>query len=284
MPTEKPTTEVEEHRRIIAPNVLAYGNPGGGKTHMLRTALDISPTAQLFVIHTEAPGIAVLGDLDPERYHFRYIPPVSGDWGNMLAEAKEMANSPWDVMKDKTGDTRKKNYTGYYDILKACQNFKCDHCGKEFGDVSLFPEDWTLALDSLSGLNEHCMQGTIGAPIAMSQPQWGVAMKTQMKILNKICLDTNGMFVLTAHATKTLHELSGAVIVRPNAIGQANSPEIPKNFTDIFWVKREGKVFSWSTDEAKADLKPVNLPISSKILPTLVPLFKYWQERTKGMR
>lgn len=258
-----------------APSILLAGMPGTGKTHAIRTLLDAG--LEVFVLFTE-PGMEVLADTDPDQLHWHYVPPSSGDWESMIKHAENANRLHWDVLV-KTIDSKKKSYDSAVKFLRAFADFPCDRTGKTYGDVCSWGPDKGLVLDSLTGLNYSAMQLIVGQAYGVSLPQYGAAMKTQLNFVNKLTLDTNCIFVMTAHLERIIDEVNGGMTIQVNALGKKNAPEIPKNFSDVILCKRDKGKFIWATESPGADLKARNVPWAAEITPSFVPLIQTWKDR-----
>lgn len=258
-----------------APNVLLLGMPGTGKTHAIRTLLEAG--LEVFIVFTE-PGMEILSDTDPEKCHWHYVPPSSGGFDEMLKSFQDANKFAWDALI-KMPDTKKKSYDSAVELIRTFADFPCDRTGKTYGDVTEWGFDRAIVLDSLSGVNKMTMQLITGQAWGVSQPQWGAAMKAELGLIDKLCIDTKCMFVLTAHLERLVDEVNGGMLIQANALGKKNAPEIPKNFSDVILTKREKGEFKWSTEHPGADLKARNVPWARDIVPSFVPLLKTWRDR-----
>ena len=70
---------------IPGTNTLLMGAPGTGKTHSIRTLVDAG--LEVFVLFTE-PGMEVLGDTDPDKVHWHYVPPADVGFDTFIKNAK----------------------------------------------------------------------------------------------------------------------------------------------------------------------------------------------------
>lgn len=258
--------------------VLLMGESGSGKTHSIRTALDTDVLEDIFVLFTE-PGMEVLADLPHDHYHWAYVKPTAVGTTTLLDKVKKMKDSSWDAMQKQTNDPHKKNYDAGVRILQALHQPVCAECGKEFPDVTEWDNRKMIVLDSLSGLNQAAMQLVTGGAIAKSQPQWGAAMDTEMQIINQLCYDTNAHFVMTAHLDKQIDQINGGQIVRVNALGNKNAPEVPKNFSDVILTYRDEQKFRWSVASPNVETKSRNLPLRSDLTPDFKPILTNWRDK-----
>ena len=257
------------------PNVLLLGAPGGGKTYSLRSIVKDTDLT-LFGVFTE-PGMDTFHGIScSDGFHYAYCRPTTGDWKAALGRARKMNQLSWDAIT-KIPDPQKKEYDSMIKIMENCENFKCDACGESFGDVTEWGNDRAFFIDSLSGINTMAMSLVVGGCLIKSQPQWGAAMDFEMSFINKLCYDTNCLFIMTAHLERLTDEVMGGFVVQANALGRKNAPEIPKNFSDVVLCRREGKEWVWVTDDPKVDLKARNLPYSAKLPPTFKPILDHWR-------
>lgn len=260
-------------------NALLLGGSGTGKTHACRTlhrALRAhDPEAQVLTLFTEPRWQPLVKLTCNDGLHIRYIPPVSSSWDAMIGRSKDLLKFPWDSVVKKS-DSQKHTYDAYVKLLESCAGYKCDRCGQEFGDVTEIPPTWGFWLDSLSGINHMAMQMVVGGAVAKSQPQWGAAMDSEMQVLNTLCYEMKGWFVLVAHIERMVDEINGGMIIQANALGRKNAPELPKNFDDVIHAVRTGTQFKWSNMTANVDTKPSWLPISDNLAPDFAPMVKAW--------
>lgn len=267
-------------------NVLLMGDSGCGKTTALRS-LVADCGLELFCIFTEpsmeslAPHVDGIPwpDIDPKKVHWAYVPPSTNDFATMLDQARSVSKMSWSLISQQVADPNKAKYTSYVKLLETLFNFKDAVTGEEFGPVDSWDQSRVLVLDSLSGLNAHCMQFITGQSIARSQPQWGAAMSTELNLINKLCYDTKCHFVMTAHLDKERDEVSGRLLTTAHALGKANTPEIPKNFSDIILQRRDADKFRWSTMADNTVVAPRNLPLSDKLDVGFKQLFETWQAK-----
>lgn len=264
-------------------NVLLMGSSGSGKTTSLRS-LVADCGLELFCIFTE-PSMEILAssypqcpwpEIDPDKVHWAYVPPSTTSFEDMLKSAKTNANLSWSAMSGQTSDPNKpKHAQSMVKLYQTLYNF-VDQNGKEFGSVDSWDQSRVLVLDSLSGLNHHAMKFITGGALAKSQPQWGAAMATELDLLNKLCYDTKCHFVMTAHIEKELDQINGGQLITAHALGRANAPEIPKNFSDVILQRRTGKGFEWSTAAPAVDVAARNLPLEDKLSPGFKTLYNNW--------
>lgn len=257
---------------IPGPNILLQGESGTGKTHSIRTLLDVDITP--FIVFTE-PGMEVLGDIKCPDLHWHYEPPGRQDWATMIDAANKVNTLPMKAIAD-LPDISKAKFRQFMEILTNFQNFTCSRCGKHFGDVTEWDTDRALVLDSLSGLNIIAMDHVVGGKPVKSVQNWGVAMDGIEKLINKLTLDTYCTFILTAHLEQETDEVTGAQKVMVSTLGRRLAPRIPRFFSDVIQTTRSGKDFTWTTTQPNVVSKARNVPWASNIPPTFVEVFKVW--------
>jgi hypothetical protein len=173
----------------------------------------------------------------------------------------------------------KREYDQFVQIYRTLGNFKCAHCGKEFGDVSTWDNTRALVIDSLSGLNIMALDLVAGSKPVKSLPDWGIAMDNLSRLINKLVTDTKCHFVLTAHLEPEKDEVTGRVVNMPSTLGRKLAPLLPRFFDNCIHAIREGATFKWSTATENTALKARDLPISANLPPTFVPMVEHWRKQ-----
>jgi hypothetical protein len=179
----------------------------------------------------------------------------------------------------KMTDTNKQKYGQFLDVIRMCNNFKCDECEQSFGDITTWGTDRAVVLDSLTGISKMAMRLVVGGKVAKAPPDYGVAQETLMKLLDAWTTQCHCWFTITAHQSMEKDESTGMIKRMPNTVGRAISPEIPNFFSDVLESIRIGSEFYWDTASVGADVKARNVPIGSKLTPSFVPLVKRWKEK-----
>lgn len=256
-------------------NVLLVGATGTGKTHSIRTLVEQG--LEVFVVFTE-PGMEVLADISSDKLHWRYIAPATPAWADMLDSANKINKMTFKSLTD-LSDINKSKYTEFLDLLTTLSNFKDDRTGKEYGAVDSWGPERVLVVDSLSGLNIMAMNLVTGSKPVKSMADWGVAIDNLERLITKLCVDTKCHFVLTAHLERETDETTGGTSLMAATLGRKLAPKLPRFFSDVIHVKRDGGKFVWSTASINVDLKARNLPLSDQLIPSFQPIIESWRKR-----
>lgn len=260
------------------PNVLLQGHSGTGKSTALLTLIpaDITP----FIIATEANALMVYGRVPCPKLHYRYIKAGAPTWGAMR-EALVTVNTLSNDLLQKMAGVQKERHNQILDVVGACANFKCDRCGKEFGDITSWGEDRAIVFDSYSGINDLAMMNTVGGKPILTQPDWGVAMRSEHTLLQMMTNIPTALFICIAHLASERDLVTGATQVVPSALGTKNAPDMPRMFTDVITACREGTKFRWSTVEANHVAAARHVPWSGDIPTDFGPLMAEWRRLNK---
>lgn len=258
---------------IPGSNTLLVGATGSGKTHAIRTLIDAGITP--FILFTE-PGMRTISDLPCDKLHYKYIPPATVSWDDLLANQKKINTMSFKALTQ-LGDMDKQKYAQFLEVTSTMNDFVCDRCGEHFGDVAKWGTDRAIVLDSLSGLNTMALQMVVGAKPVKAIGDWGVAMDNLEQFLNTMTTNTQCHFVMTAHLEREHDEISGGVHLMASTLGKKLAPKIPRNFDDVVLCNNREAVFSWATAGINVDLKWRNLPAGKELKPSFVPLIKSWQ-------
>lgn len=259
---------------------MLVGATGTGKTHSIRTLLEAG--LEVFVLFTE-PGQEVLADVSSDKLHWHYIPPAAPDFDSMIASATKINTMSFEGLA-KLPDIDKRKYTEFIDILTCLSNFKCDRTGNTYGSVDSWEADKVLVVDSLSGLNIAAMNLVAGSKPVKSMADWGCSMDNLERLITKLTVDLKCHFVLTAHLEREVDEVTGGTTLMASTLGRKLAPKIPRFFSDVIHVKRQGDKFLWSTATANADLKARNLPISDSVPPSFKPLIENWKKKLEAQK
>lgn len=255
--------------------VLLIGGSGTGKTTAIRTLAEAG--LQVFCIFTEN-SFDVLGQTDPEKIHWKYIPPMSGDLAAFAKMAQSLSMlSPKQVQE--SSDMTRSVQNRFMPILNAMMDFKCDRTGKSYGNAGDWGMDRALVIDSLSGLTIAATKLAVGEKYALTQPEFQITMKLIENTIMQCCMVFNCHFVMTAHAEREVDEVLGGTKIGPSTMGRKLAPVLPRYFTDVILAKRIGSKFQWDTADPQADLKARNAPIATDLPASFVPLLQQWKSR-----
>lgn len=266
---------------VRAPRVMLLGGPMTGKTHSLRTLVTLDIDVR--IIATEYPD--VLADVPCVNdkgvgIHWKYIEPGKADWATLLDNAAQI-NSLSNDMLQKLAGINKQKYKQFFDVLNACKEFKCDRCGKNFGDASTWSTNVALAMDSLSGLSIMARDLAVGAKPIITQPDWGVMMQNLEAFLNVCVTGTKCWFILTAHLEKEMDEAAGTTKLMASTLGRKLAPKLPRYFSDVILCKRNGVSFQWDVNAPDTDVKARNLPFGRGDLnQNFQQIHDAWKKRT----
>lgn len=264
--------EVKPHNGI---RTLLIGEPGSGKTTVIKTLIDAGITP--FILATE-PGVnEILGDVPADKCHWHYLPPASPSWDIMLESARRINTMSLDALSKISPD--KLHYTEFMQLISIMADFKCQRTGKSFGPVDHWSTDRAIVLDSLSGVNIMAMNLAVGSKPVKSQADWQIAMDNIGRFLQTLCFVPKCHVVVTAHPEREQDETTGAVRVMASTLGKRTAPTLPRFFSDVIWSYREGTTFYWSTNEALISTKTRNLPLQNKLPASFVPLIENWKKK-----
>lgn len=251
--------------------VLLLGPTGSGKTYSIRSFI---PTGVVpFVISTE-PGIeATLGDIPDPHLHWKYIPPATQSWADLMDSSKKINTLSYKALADLPG-INKAGHAQFLEFLGACNNFKCDRCGESFGDVLSWGPERALVVDSLSGLSIMAMNLVVGSKPTKAMSDWMVAQDNLERVITTLVTNTKCSFVLTGHVERETDEVTGAMQIMASTLGRKLAPRLPRFFDEVVLAVRNGRDFAWSTTAPNADLKARRLPLADRIVPTFATLLK----------
>lgn len=270
----EPTAQIPQ--QIPGPKVLLMGDSGTGKTHAIRTLIDVGVTP--FVIATEQNCIQTLKDIPTDKWHYKFInAQPENNWGNLQDMLSKVNKLSYENLT-KVQDPNKSSYNQLLDVLTTCNKFVCDCHKEDFGDVSLWDNSRALVIDGLSGLSDMAMGLTVGNKPVRSMPDWGVSQNSLKSIIAQLTTAVRCPFILIAHIDREKDEITGGTSVTVKTLGQKLGPDLPRMFSDVIRAKREGNKFSWDTADSQATVVSRNIPIASNQAPSFVPLFTNWKK------
>lgn len=270
---------------ISAPSVFLLGDTGSGKTTSLATLLEAG--IETFVIVTEPNGLDSLIDAaarsgNLSKLHYKVIAPTRMSIADLMKKSAIVNQKDAGAIQQMSMGLDKNKYQQYATLLQNIGNFHDDATGQHFGDVTEWGPDRAFAIDSLTGLNYMAIQYTAGNRPTMTMPEFGLA-QTLIRDLINLLTSLNCWFVLTAHMENQADELTGQRKHFPLTVGKALSPELPRFFSEVVLVKREGEKYYWSTNDDRAVVKHRALPASSTLQPSFVQLKRSYDERQRKL-
>ena len=284
MPTASAAPKLDEPL-VRGSKTLLMGGVGSGKTTALVTLIEAG--LELFVTITDPGGqeslIAAMEkrNLPMDRLHWTYIASASPSWDTLLTMATTINQMSYKDLSEIKQGVAKQSYQQFMQLLVRAKNFKCDHCGKEYGPVDAWGPDRAFSHDSLSGINTMALDLMIGAKPTAHKGEYGVAMNAEEKFIKKCCTDLRCFYVLTAHIDREPDEVGLGTKIMVAALGQKLAPKLPKDFSDVVHTYREGTNYFWSTTAAGIDLKNRLLPLHDKLEPSFGQVVKAWRELSK---
>lgn len=254
--------------------VMLLGESGTGKTHSIRTLVEAG--LEVFVVFTE-PGMEVLADVPKEKLHWHYIAPASPDFDDLIASATKINTMSFEALT-KLPDINKRKYTEFIDLLTTLANFKDDRTGQIYGAVDSWDSSRVLVVDSLSGLNIMAMNLIAGSKPVKTMGDWQVAVDNLERLLMKLTVDLRCHFVLTAHLERETDEVTGGTTLVSSTLGRKLGPKLPRFFSEVVHVKRQGDKFTWSTATSNVATKNRYLTIADNHAPSFAPIITAWRK------
>ena len=270
--------------QVTTPSILLLGDSGAGKTYSITSLLKAG--LEVFVLITEPNGVDSLIDsvqkqgLDINKLHWKIISPVAMDLSLLQEQAAKVNGLTFEGISKLTSGVEKKRCTQYIDTIKTVAKFIDDRTGKDYGDITTWGPDRAFVVDSLTGLVTMAIQNTIGLRPTIQLQEYGII---QTMLESTITLFTNlkCFFVMTAHIERLVDEVNGGMKMMAWSIGKKLSPVLPRFFSEVIYVYREGPNFWWSTATLNVNTKQRSLPVSDKIEPTFEPIIKAYHDRLK---
>lgn len=264
------------------PKVLLLGMPGAGKTLSIASLLNAG--LEVFVIFTEQGQESLLEGLGihdckglKDKLHWNRVTPGSPGFGSLKKIARDINRKEQKELQSAKG-VSEKDYQQMVDLIGLCENFVDQH-GVEFGDVTTWGNDRVLVIDGLSGLNVMSMDLVVGAKPVKTIADWGIAMDTQMRFILQCVNSLTCTFVLLGHLEINKDEVDGRMYRFPKLLGNKNSYDFGKHFSDVILAEDQGDKFNWSTQDKNMQLKSRNLGRGSKFKPDFVTLLDNWSKR-----
>lgn len=264
------------------PKILLLGMPGGGKTAAIASALNAG--LEVFVIFTEQGQESLLEGLDIHKcqdlrknLHWARVSPGSPGFKAMKQLAREINRKEQKELQSSKG-VLEKDYTQMIDLIGLCENF-VDQNGVEYGDVTTWSNKRILFLDGLSGVNVMAMDLVVGGKPVKTIADWGIAMDAQMRFFMQCVNSMTAAFCLLGHLEINKDEVDGKMYKFPKLLGNKNSYDFGKHFSDVILAEDQGNKFTWATQASNMQLKSRNLKRGINLEPDFVPLFDKWSSR-----
>lgn len=263
-------------------SAMICGISGTGKSHCQRTIYDCKITGsdrtlESFSIITDRHSLAVVQQ-EP-RAHYVYIPPMHADW-SVLRESFRLTNSmTYEGLSSLKAGIKKEKCDQLIQVVDALNNFKCEHCGNNFGDVCTWNTDRVLIFDHLTGISEMSRQLTVGLRPTMHEGEWGVAMQNIFNFLTPVIRNCVCHFALMAHIEMERDEITGIVYQMASTLGKKLAPKLPNEFSDVIRADKQGNEWFWSTIHNAMAVKGSNIPPSQKLKPSFVELYNGWLQK-----
>jgi AAA domain len=266
---------------------ILMGPTGTGKTTSIHTLVETGLHVHYVPLESRTEPLIGYwtdkGEAVPDNLHICRVQQAQASFLDIIEAAKQTMTLPHDAVM-KMPDKRKSKYTGYINLLTACHAFVDERTGEKFEPADTWGTDRVLVVDGLTGLGEFAMANAIGGRVERTQTDWGVGQGYVMSFIRKVTDGCQCHFVLLAHVEREVDAILGGVKLMPATLGKAINGLVPTKFSDVIYARKEVDKFSWSTAESQVDVKNCNLPLSSKLDPSFVPLYEKWLSRASGAR
>lgn len=272
---------------LTGPKVLLMGAAGTGKTYSLGTLADWGAKhgKEMFVLFTDNGAESLAGyykdkgnEIPPSlHWHTQLTRPMG--LRQLMKAANDVAKYNYEFLTKMQDNERDGANNAFWGILNSCFKPQCDHCGKSFDPVDTWGPEMIFALDGLTELSNAAMKMQIGTKPTASQPDYGVAQNNLMNFLRLCAQGSQYTFVLISHPRKVANEISGAITVQVNTVGQAICGDIPPMFSDVIYAVRQGSEFTWDTAAYGVETKTRSLGYRAKITPDFGQIMDLWLKR-----
>lgn len=210
--------------------------------------------------------------------HWAYRPPGTVPWADLI-RASKLINTLTYQQLCKLDDINKRQFDQFISFLTLNNNFKCEHCNKEFGDVDSWGTDRVLVWDSLSGLSYMAKTQMVGSKPVMDQGDYGVAMDNLESVIRKAVYSTRCHFVLVSHLEPERNEVTGTSDLMASTLGRKLAPKLPQLFNDVIITHRTVDKFTWSVIDPGTQAVARHLPFRADLVPSFVPVVEAWKAR-----
>jgi hypothetical protein len=272
--------------KLAGPKVLLLGAAGTGKSYSIGTLVDWAEKNgfHCHVIYTENSLETLLGywlDRGKEvpkslAWHVNIVPALPLD--SLIKGAKDSGMMSYKQLTEMTDPDRMKN-NPWEKFLRLLTDVPDDRTGAKFGSIDTWDNRKILVIDSLTEAANAAFRMQTGNKPTASPPEYQVAQNNFYNWLRYMAQSLRCTFVMTGHPQRQMNELTGAQNVTTSAIGKALGEDIPRQFSEVVWCRREGVSWVWDNMTSGIDTKKRYLPLSAKILPDFAQIMDPWMKR-----
>lgn len=242
-------------------NFLIQGDIGTGKSRSLITLLGsyvdergkrhAGAGQHVALIGIEPNAEASLGrnlctDHD-DGIHYHYIPTVALTWDQYRNWMSIINNMPIEKALE-VQDPNRRQCRQLLDVIDTCGAFTCDLCNAELGDMSQWGEDWTAALDGLTGLTTIAKHLCVGMKPILSRPDYNPVMGAVENFLDLWWGATKCNTVLLSHVDREVSPHTGMSSITIHTIGQKLAPRLVKKPDEIITATYDEGRYLWHTE------------------------------------
>lgn len=257
--------------------LLLMGHAKSGKTFCARSVADTELEGAVLFFE---PSQGVIADVPCPKLHYAYVPINNMSWKSFKDLARNVAqldNKNLQALPKGIGGS---GQAAFLEFISVLNNFKCQRCGKDLGDVTQWGTDRILFLDGLTGLSKISSALAIGYKPIPTQVDWLVMQSTVDQVIYKLSIDLMCHFVLISHVRyRDDVALSGDKNMYVWTMGKSILNILPTYFHDVAVAYKKGSEFFWSTMERDSPAGGRFLPLSAQIPPTIGNLLSLWKSK-----
>lgn len=267
---------------------LLIGAPGSGKTHSAASFLACKGIEKVCFLFTENSAATFESDAFPwkkelgKRLHVRTAIPSTGSFKDMIDTAKKVSSLSMESLQQLPMMGGAEIRQAYHKILTSMVDYECEISGENLGPIDTWPPSYALIVDSLSGINSALIRLRVGNKPILRLDDWQIIMAQERELIERLTGATDCQIVLTSHLTRDKDEVTGAMVISPDALGTKLGPTIGRYFDDVILAKYNNGDFTWSTSENNIDLKARLLQRGKKLQPTFAQLKQLQGDTTNG--